>query len=199
MDITSYIKHHTSYILAAALFSLFTSHFSYCSAQTDHRCWDISIIHSNIEKADNPLPYTLLRTTEAPLPSDSGMLLVEMGREYLGTPYRYGGRTPKGFDCAGFALFLYHKLGHELPGWSGAQYKMGRAVEIDELRPGDLVFFGGRRKSKSVGHTGIVVSADTVSKTFFFIHSSTSNGVIISRSTEEYYAQRYIGARRIFQ
>ncbi|MGX8713067.1 MAG: C40 family peptidase [bacterium] len=180
-------------------FSLFTSHFSVCSAQATHRCWDISIVPATPGETDNLLPYTLQRITEEPLPTDSGMLLVEMGREYLGSPYRYGGRTPKGFDCAGFALFLYRRFGYNLPGWSGAQYKLGREIGIKELRPGDLVFFGGRRKTQTVGHTGIVVSADTVNSTFFFIHSSSSNGVIISRSTEAYYTQRYIGARRIFR
>lgn len=165
----------------------------------DHRCWDISLLPQEPEDLHERLPYRLQRVAEAPLPTDSGMLLVEMGRQYLGTHYRYGGRTPKGFDCAGFALFLYRHFGYTLPGWSGAQYRQGRKVEVPELRPGDLVFFGGRHKSKAVGHTGIVVDADSVSRTFRFIHSSTTRGVIISRSTEAYYAKRYIGARRIFQ
>lgn len=165
----------------------------------DHRCWDIDLLPENYEERHLLLPYSLLHVTEAPMPTDSGAMLVEMGKEYLGTPYRYGGKTPKGFDCAGFARFLYHHFGYTLAPYSGGQYKQGRKVETHELRAGDLVFFGGRRNSKSVGHTGIVVDADTARGTFRFIHSSTSSGVIISRSTEEYYAKRYIGARRVFQ
>jgi hypothetical protein len=61
------------------------------------------------------------------------------------------------------------------------------------------VFFGGRGNKKIVGHTGIVVNADANSGTFRFIHASTGAGVIISRSTEDYYRMRYITARRIFR
>ena len=127
-------------------------------------------------------------------------MLVAMAKEYLGTPYHYGGRTPKGFDCAGFALYLYRHFGHDLPGWSGAQARQG--VEVSDtrnLQPGDLVFFGGRHQNKTVGHTGIVVSADERTGVFTFIHASTGAGVIVSRSTEEYYKSRYITARRIFK
>lgn len=132
--------------------------------------------------------------------ADSGIMLIGMAKEYLGTPYRYGGKTPKGFDCAGFARYIYLHFNHELPGWSGAQAKLGTEVsDTRNLLPGDLVFFGGRHNHKSVGHTGIAIQTDTVTGVFTFIHSSTHNGVIISRSTEPYYAQRYITARRIFR
>ena len=134
-----------------------------------------------------------------PFLSDSGALLIDMARIYLGTPYHYGGKTPKGFDCAGYALFLYRHFGYQLAPYSGGQYRQGRKISNKELRPGDLVFFGGRHSRKAVGHTGIVVDADSTRGTFRFIHSTTGRGVIISNSTEAYYKQRYIGACRIFK
>ena len=155
-----------------------------------HRCWDIDIVPS--EHGFHPTPQ---RITAA----DSGMMLVAMAKEYIGVPYRYGGRTPKAFDCAGFALYLYRHFGHDLPGWSGAQARLGVEVaDTRNLQAGDLVFFGGRHNTKAVGHTGIVVGADAQTGVFTFIHAATHSGVTISRSTEEYYKKRYLTARRVF-
>lgn len=176
--------------------SLFAFHFSFpysANAQhlEHHRCWDIDLQPAT--DFQPPAPYIIA-------PSDSGLLLVAMAKEYLGTPYRYGGRTPKAFDCAGYALYLYRHFGHELPGWSGAQAKLGTEVsDTRNLQPGDLVFFGGRHNKKSIGHTGIVVDANADDGTFRFIHASVSAGVIISRNTEEYYRSRYLTARRLFR
>ena len=162
-----------------------------CAQQPQrHCCWDIDIMPA--ELTFHPAP--LIIST-----ADSGIMLVAMAKEYLGTPYHYGGRTPKGFDCAGFALYLYRHFGHDLPGWCGAQACLG--VEVSDTRnllPGDLVFFGGRHQTKKIGHTGIVVSSDTASGVFTFIHAATHSGITISRSTEEYYRLRYLTARRVF-
>ena len=157
-----------------------------------HRCWDIEIVSSTPD-INVPPPYNVAKV-------DTGVLLVSYAKQYIGTPYRFGGRTPKAFDCAGFALYLYRHFGHELPGWSGAQAKLGTEVsDTRNLQPGDLVFFGGRHNKKSIGHTGIVVDANADDGTFRFIHASVSAGVIISRNTEEYYRSRYLTARRLFR
>jgi len=129
---------------------------------------------------------------------DSADLLVEEARLHLGKPYRYGGKGPKAFDCAGFARYVYQKLGFLLPGGSSPQYRLGRAVkDRKRLQRGDLVFFQGRSGTGGVGHTGIVTEVDTATGVFRFIHAATSSGVIHSLSTEAYYARRYIGARRL--
>jgi len=162
------------------------------SITVKHRCWDI------VTEMDDD--KTMLRVPMMEAPVDSGALLVTMSMKYLGTPYRYGGRTPKAFDCAGFACYLYKQFGYELPGWSGAQARLGIEVsDTRNLRAGDLVFFGGRGAKKIVGHTGIVVDTDVQTGVFRFIHASTGAGVIISKSTEDYYKKRYITARRIFR
>lgn len=161
-----------------------------------HRCWDIDIqaLRPLNRQAVRPSPLVPMVAAAA----DTGMLIVEAARAYIGTPYRFGGRSPKGFDCAGFALYLYKQYGRSLPGWCGAQARLGIVVsDTRNLRPGDLVFFGGRGNRKVVGHTGIVVEADVKTGVFSFIHASSSAGVIISRSTEDYYRSRYITARRI--
>ena len=159
-----------------------------------HQCWDID---------EEETPGKINIPFRRPLPSetiDTADLLIDYASKYIGTPYHFGGRTPKGFDCAGFAHFVFLRYGYDLPGWCGAQARLGIEVsDTRNLQRGDLVFFGGRHQSKTIGHTGIVVSADSVSGKFKFIHASTSAGVIISKSTEEYYKSRYITARRILR
>ena len=169
--------------------------------QVRHNCWDITVGGPDEKVVNQPLYCCMLvNQPQVVAESDSGLMLIAMAKEYLGTPYRYGGKTPKGFDCAGFAKYIYMKFGYHLAPYSGGQYHQGRKVEsTKDLVAGDLVFFGGRKNHKLVGHTGIAIETDTATGVFTFIHSATHGGVIISRSTEPYYKVRYIGARRIFQ
>lgn len=154
--------------------------------QRQHRCWDLMV--------DEPVRPPL----RVPPVTDTGALVVEMAHRYIGVPYRYGGQSPKGFDCAGFVRYLYRQFGIDLPSWSSGQHRRGVAVDDRRnLLPGDLVFFGSRTNHTFVGHTGMVVSADPQTGRFRFIHASTSAGVIVSGSEEEYYKTRYIGARRV--
>ena len=129
---------------------------------------------------------------------DSADNLIAEARKHLGKPYRYGGKGPKVFDCAGFARYVYMQFGYSLPGSSGQQYQLGRHIKnTRKLQRGDLVFWQGRSGRGGVGHTGIVTEVDTATGVFRFIHAATSSGVIQSYSTEPYYSRRYIGATRL--
>lgn len=122
--------------------------------------------------------------------------LVQYARKYIGTPYGYGQSNGKRFDCSGFTSFVFRHYGYTLARSSREQYLEGESVEQGKWAVGDLVFFSGRSGGQSnVGHVGIVVESD--GEEFDFIHASTSRGVIVSHSTERYYASRYIGARRM--
>ena len=131
------------------------------------------------------------------LPDSADQLILE-ARLHLGKPYRFGGKGPKSFDCAGFARYVYGKFGYSLPGGSIPQFRMGRRIkDTRKLQKGDLVFWQGREHNGRVGHTGIVCEVDTVTGVFRFIHAATTGGVIHSYSTEPYYASRYVGACRL--
>ena len=124
-------------------------------------------------------------------------IIKEAGR-HLGKPYSYGANGPQSFDCSGFTCFVFKKEGYTLPRSSADQAEAGRAVRggYDKLQKGDLVIFGGRTNKKHPGHVGIFIAADSLAKSFTFIHASSS-GVTISRVEEPYWAARYLGARRI--
>lgn len=170
------------------------------SLETRHSCWDIDFPPAYPEYKPLSAFHTSLTPLTEPTPIDTADLLIDYASKYIGTPYRYGGRTPKGFDCAGFARFVFLRYGHDLPGWCSGQVRLGSEVkDTRDLQRGDLVFFGDRHNIKTIGHTGIVVDADSTTGVFKFIHASTTAGVIISRSTEPYYKLRYITARRILR
>ena len=86
--------------------------------------------------------------------------IVALAHQYMGTPYVWGGESPKGFDCSGFAQFLYGKVGINIPRTTYTQWTApnGRAVKKSQLQPGDLVFFrGSDSKGGLPGHVGIYI------------------------------------------
>lgn len=125
--------------------------------------------------------------------------IIDYSRKYLGKPYRYAGKGPNSFDCSGYTSFVFKKFGHNLsPSSSGQDRQLPSVRRKEELTVGDLVFFEGRSHNGKVGHVGIVTET-LPNGNFRFIHASTSNGVIVSSSTEQYYASRYLRGGRVLK
>lgn len=121
--------------------------------------------------------------------SGNGMIgtLCSMATGYLGTPYRWGGVTPKAFDCSGFVLYLYSKCGVKLPRTARQQFKTGAKIAGAALKAGDLVFFDMMKGY--VSHVGMYLGGGK------FIHASTPrSGVRIDRLAK--YSKHIVGARR---
>lgn len=121
--------------------------------------------------------------------------IINYGSKFLKTPYRYGGSSARGFDCSGFTSHVFKEFGYDLDRSSRDQAKQFPAVNRKDLVKGDLVFFTGRSRNGVVGHVGIV-SKNLENGEFEFLHASVSSGVIFSKSTEPYYASRYLKAGR---
>lgn len=116
--------------------------------------------------------------------------IVGLALSLRGTPYRNGGSDPSGFDCSGFVQWVFAQHGMALPREVRQQYGIGREVESDEIRPGDLVFF--ETVAKGASHVGIALGGGE------FVHAPSSRGVVrIERYTNGYWADRWVGARRI--
>jgi len=123
--------------------------------------------------------------------------IISFAKEFLGTPYRYAGASPTGFDCSGFINYVFGNFGFELTRSSYGLAEFGQTVKLAEIQPGDLMFFKGRNvNSTQVGHVAMVI--EVTPEAIKFIHSSTSRGVVIDNfKTSKYYIPRFIKAKRL--
>jgi len=119
--------------------------------------------------------------------------VLKAAHGFLGTPYKYGGVTRSGLDCSGLVINSYNAAGIQMPRVSKEQAKTGTEIKLKDVREGDLVFF--ITSGSNINHVGIV---DRVDKgEVFFIHSSTSKGVIVSSLEETYWNRRFVKATRV--
>lgn len=109
-----------------------------------------------------------------------------------GVKYRYGGKSPEtGFDCSGFVRYVFQQATDlTLPHGARAISQLGQAIPIEQLQPGDLVFFNTLKSAFS--HVGIYLGEGR------FIHAPSSGGGIkVVDMTDRYWANRFNGARRL--
>ena len=113
---------------------------------------------------------------------------VSGARSRIGSPYAMGASGPGAFDCSGLMIDAFRRAGVRLPHSSFAQFAMGRAVERDAIRSGDLVFFDTNGPGAS--HVGVATGRGTVI-------SATSHGVMEHSMSDAYWGSAYVGARRL--
>jgi cell wall-associated NlpC family hydrolase len=108
----------------------------------------------------------------------------------LGTPYRYGGSAPGGFDCSGLVSYIYNELGIDVPRTAAEQYRAAQRVAMEQLEPGDLLFF--RTRGRSVSHVAIYAGSGR------FVHApQTGRNIELRQIGDGYYRARLVGAGRL--
>ena len=121
----------------------------------------------------------------------SGQQVVDFAKKFLGTPYKWAGTTPAGFDCSGFVYYVFNSLGYKMPRMIEDMNKQGTYVSKANLKPGDIVIFQNTYAS-GLSHVGIYVGDGK------FIHSPNSRSVVsYADLNSTYYTNHYYGARRI--
>jgi cell wall-associated NlpC family hydrolase len=118
--------------------------------------------------------------------------LIQRATSWIGVSYRFGGSDEnKGFDCAGFVRRVFSTIGVILPRSAATQFQEGCAVSLDELQPGDLVFFRNTYK-RGISHVGIYLGDN------LFVHAaSRKRSVAVDRLDAPYFQMHYAGGRRI--
>jgi cell wall-associated NlpC family hydrolase len=138
-----------------------------------------------------PRPRTAVEPAPAgaALPLDS-YALVGTALDLRGVRYRNGGADPAGFDCSGFTQYVFAQHGVRLPRNVRDQFDLGRPVPAEDVQEGDLLFFTTSERGAS--HVGIAVGGDS------FVHAPSTSGVVrVERLATRYWAERFVGARRV--
>ena len=121
--------------------------------------------------------------------------IIQQAQSFAGTRYKFGGTTKRGVDCSGL---IYTAFGNEnivLPRISRDMAKRGKPVKAKDILKGDLLFFRTSKSSKRINHVGLVTQAKDGE--VYFIHATTSKGVLTSNLNERYWSRAYVTARRI--
>lgn len=123
--------------------------------------------------------------------------VIGTAKNYIGTPYRFGGNTSSGIDCSGLIHNSYQAAGIKIPRTAKEQSKYGKSKGWDQIRAGDVVTFKFKDKREKWWHSGIVTRvADDQIK---FIHASTSRGVVEDNLMSDYYKNNVKRIRRIIK
>ncbi|HBG06700.1 MAG: peptidoglycan-binding protein [Geobacteraceae bacterium GWC2_58_44] len=124
--------------------------------------------------------------------SDMGIIAARTAERFVGIPYRWGGDTVvDGMDCSGFVRAVYNLCGVNIPRTSREQYRVGDVVGKEELKDGDLVFFGP--SPDEINHVGIFVGNGR------FVHAPRrGDDIKVTEIDDAYFLKRFIGAKRYF-
>lgn len=113
---------------------------------------------------------------------------VRVALQQVGTPYRYGGSSPSGFDCSGLVHYSYALAGKSVPRTTGSLWAGTRAVDANSLRSGDILFF---RIAGKMSHVGMYIGDDK------FVHAPSSGKVVSVASLESaFYRHAFIRGGR---
>ncbi|MFD1360518.1 C40 family peptidase [Lentibacillus salinarum] len=124
---------------------------------------------------------------QADVTSTQHQQAIEAARAQIGTPYVWGGDSPGGFDCSGFIQYIFQIEGISVPRTVSDMWNF--STQVDSPSVGDLVFFETYKPGPS--HMGIYIGDGQ------FIHAGESRGVEISKLSDTYWDDRYLGTGRV--
>jgi cell wall-associated NlpC family hydrolase len=117
-----------------------------------------------------------------------GASAAQHALEMRGKPYRYGGNSPRGFDCSGLVQYSYARVNMRLPRSTEGLWSSSRAVSRNDIRPGDLLFF--HQEGKRNSHVAIYVGSNR------FVHAPSSGKQVSTASLSDRYWNRHFSAAR---
>lgn len=152
-----------------------------------------------VDTTENSAPQ---KPQNGPKPVPYADSLTAFAAQFTGTPYKYTGCDPNGFDCSGFVNYVYKHFGIEIPRTAKDIATIGKPISTKALQPGDILVFGYKSSSGKlrVQHVGMV--HDVGEGSYFSIIHSVSNGVSIDgpmSNSWDHWTQRLLTVRRLPQ
>ncbi len=121
--------------------------------------------------------------------ADTGTRAARVALQQRGSPYRFGGESPSGFDCSGLVHYAYRLVGKPVPRTTRELYRSAEPVGREDLQAGDLVFF---RIDGKVSHVGIYVEDG------HFVHApQTGRTVSVESLDRDFYRHAFLGGGRL--
>jgi murein DD-endopeptidase len=121
---------------------------------------------------------------------DVGSEIVIRAISLLGAPYKWGGSGPTDFDCSGLVQFIHNELGINVPRTAEEQYHAATRVDVENLEPGDLLFF--KIRGRKISHVAIYAGSGR------FVHAPQTGRPIEISTLNGYYRPRLAAAGRLF-
>ena len=135
-------------------------------------------------------PAPSVQSDTAGVPASKASRAADVAVSMVGKPYRYGGSTPRGFDCSGLVNFSYAQVGIQVSRDTRTLRRQTSLVRASSLRRGDLVFFD--QEGKKYSHVGLYLGEG------YFVHAPSSGGKVRTDSLEaEYWSRHFVEGRRI--
>jgi len=140
-------------------------------------------------REDNESLEGIIAGTTAAI-SEKRKLIINEASQHLGTPYKWAGIDPKGFDCSGYTSYVFlTTMDKKIDRRASEQYASSKKLKAKQVQPGDFVFFDN---GSGISHVGIIYSTENGS--IQMIHSSTSLGIsIVDIYSSNYWKQRIAG------
>ena len=146
-----------------------------------------ALLANQKQEVETPAP----NNTQESAPQGSAASVVEFVRSQVGKAYVFGSVGPNAYDCSSLVMAAYKRIGISLPHYSVDQYGYGYAVSMNNLQPGDLLFYT-TNGTGNISHVGVYIGDGMM------VHaSSPSVGVIMTNIYQNWYQSRFIGARRL--
>ena len=121
--------------------------------------------------------------------------IVANALKYEGVKYKYGGTTKRGMDCSGVVYTAFGEENFLLPRVSRDMAKKGSKISLRNAKKGDLLFFRTANSKRKINHVGLITSIKNGE--IYFIHSTSSRGVIISAMSQKYWKKAFVKATNV--